>query len=704
MPGSCGTGTCLRTPFRLRSRQNGIRRSGRPGPAPDQGVGDHVRRAVCGYNVPVTVSRIGRYEILKTLGRGAMGVVYLARDPIIDREVALKTLRVDVAAEQADEFRERFLREARAAGRLGHPGIVTVHDVGEDTASGVVFIAMEFIRGRDLRELLADGVRLHPAEAARIGADVALALDYAHSMGVVHRDIKPANIILTQDGTAKIMDFGVARLESSNLTVEGQFIGTPNYMSPEQITGRPVDGRSDIFSLGVVLFNLLTGERPFAGETMHEVTRKIVDQQCPIPSTVSAGLPPAFNPVVLRCLEKDPERRFQTAGELGRVLDAVARSLSAAERTSGRRSSAGRPELETRARMAERVRSTVEEVSRDRPESVTTRAGRRMVAPVLDRLRALRPEQLPLPDVLRREVNPRWALAVVGGWLLLWVVVLAALYAARDRGPFPAPVGATTANLHRVAGELARARGWLADGDIARAQAALSTVLDQAPTSTAARRLMAELERRQDEMRADSRAAERVVELVAEGRRLFRQERYEEAAERFVEALELDPASELAASYLDLARERGRTTASVPGRAVRPPTQPARPGPSSRREARPQPTPGRCRVTVFFRSPLSAGAVVVTVRGVTRQEIPFDFTEKAFFGLRTRKGTGTVKDVFTVPSGEQTLTAELVDAERGSLGTATFRRELEAGSDWSLRIDLPDRDATPSFFLVQSSR
>jgi hypothetical protein len=437
---------------------------------------------------------------------------------------------------------------------------------------------------------------------------------------------------------------------------------------------------------------------------MHEVTRKIVDQRCPIPSTVSAGLPPAFNPVVLRCLEKDPERRFQTAGELGRVLDAVARSLSAAERTSGRRSPSVAPELGTRARMAERVRSAVEQVSSDRPESVSTRAGRRIVAPLMGHLRSLRPERLPLPDVLRREVNPRWALAVVVGWLLVCLAVLAALNAARDRGPFPSPAGATTANLHRVAGELARARSWLAAGDIARAQASLSTVLDQAPTSSAARRLMAELQWREDEMQADSRAAVRVVELVAEGRRLFRQELYEEAAERFVEALELDPTSELAASYLDLARERGRSTAGQPSRTVRPSAQPARPAPSGRREARPQPTPGRCRITVFFRSPLSAGSVVVTVRGVTRQEIPFDFTEKALFGLRTRKGTGTVKDVFTVPSGEQTLTAELVDGERGSLGTATFRRELEAGSDWSLRIDLPDRDGKPSFFLVQSSR
>ena len=221
----------------------------------------------------------GRYEIIDTLGRGAMGVVYLARDPLIDRQVALKTLRVDLDDQDSGEFRERFLREARAAGGLNHTGIVTVHDVGEDPESGLVFIAMEFIEGRDLKQMVNEGHVFRPSEAARIAADVAQALDYAHNMGVVHRDIKPANIILTRDGTPKITDFGIARIESSNLTVDGQFLGTPNFMSPEQVTGKPIDGRSDIFSLGVVLFTLLTGRRPFSGDTMHEVTMKVVQDQ-----------------------------------------------------------------------------------------------------------------------------------------------------------------------------------------------------------------------------------------------------------------------------------------------------------------------------------------------------------------------------------------------------------------------------------------
>ena len=652
----------------------------------------------------MTVSRIGRYEILETLGRGAMGVVYLARDPLIDREVALKTLRVDLADEMADEFRTRFLREARAAGRLSHPGIVTIHDVGEDTASGVVFIAMELIRGRDLKQLLADGARFHPAEAARIAADVALALDYAHSMGVVHRDIKPANIILTQDGTAKITDFGVARLESSNLTVEGQFIGTPNYMSPEQITGRLVDGRSDIFSLGVVLYALLTGARPFAGETMHEVTRHIVDEPCPIPSTVSSGLSPAFNPVVLRCLEKDPERRFQTAGQVGRVLDALARSLAAAGAAKkGSRTLAARPELATREMMAERVRQSAGADPTEQPESVTGAAPRGTLTAVLRRLRRLDVRRLPLPAFMHWEVNPRWAMAIAGGWLLVCAAVVLALAAAREEGPFPAPDDRTVANLHRTARRLQEARHQLAAGDLARSQASLASVLDQAPASTAARRLALELKRRTDAARQGSETAERVAGLVREGRQLFREERYDEAAERFAAALDLDEDSELAASYLDLTLERSQA------RATRPTPAPARRQQARQQRASPErstpvaPT-GRARLTVFFRSPLSTGSVVVSVEGASRHEIPFDFSERTLFGLRTRKGTGTVKDVFTLPAGERVVTAQVVGAERGLLGTATFRRTLRPGSDWTLRIDMADVDSRPGFVLVQPSR
>jgi serine/threonine protein kinase len=244
-------------------------------------------------------NRLGRYVIESVLGKGAMGVVYLARDPVIGRRVALKTLTIPSDVEEAEEFRKRFLREAQAAGMLNNPGIVTVHDAGVDDGTGLSFIAMEYIVGRSMREFLRSGHGFAYSEVSRIGAALAGALDYAHSKGVVHRDIKPANILFTTQGMVKITDFGVARLESSNLTATGQFIGTPNYMSPEQVAGGIVDGRSDLFSLGVVLFELLTGQRPFPGQSLTEVAYKIVHEPARIPSQVRPGLPSAFNPIVL---------------------------------------------------------------------------------------------------------------------------------------------------------------------------------------------------------------------------------------------------------------------------------------------------------------------------------------------------------------------------------------------------------------------
>ncbi|MFV2072205.1 MAG: protein kinase [Thermoanaerobaculales bacterium] len=630
-------------------------------------------------------ARIGRYEILDTLGRGAMGVVYLARDPIIDRTIALKTLRVDLDADYAEEFRERFLREARAAGRLSHPGIVTIHDVGEDAESGLMFIAMEYIEGRDLKQTLASGQTIRPSEVARIAADVALALDYAHSMGVVHRDIKPANIILTSDGTAKITDFGVARLEASNLTVDGQFIGTPNFMSPEQITGKKVDGRSDLFSLGVLLFNLLTGKRPFTGETMHEVTLRIVQEPCPIPSTLGDGIPPALNPIVLKCLEKNPDRRFQTGGELARVLAALARSL--VQREPGDAGSTGvvQPDLETRIH----AQTTA-------PQSATRRTPR--TAAISRPSQPSLWERLPLPDLLRREVEPRWAWIIALCLGLPCLITIAALWLQLDRGPFIAPTAASVRNLSQVVGSLQRADDLLRSGDLQNAQGAVQAALHQVPTSPVARRLAGEIRRRIEEERTSVETQERVAALVAEGRRLYRDGRYRSAGDRFREALELDPLNEIAASFLELSEERAQRAR---GRSTRPTSRQQVDRSLAIPSQRPAaiPTPGIARITLYFDSPLNVGNVTVTLDGELLAEVPFDFSKSGFLGLK-RKGTGTVKRVILTPSGRHKIGIRLTGADRGPVGSAEFNRDLAAGSDWTLRVDLPDRRADPTFYLV----
>src|SRR5277367_3278876 len=266
-----------------------------------------------------TPKKIGRYEILSELGRGAMGTVYRAKDPAMDRVVALKTIiSVALASEQGNEFRERFYREARAAGALAHPGIVPVFDVGEH--EGVPFLVMEYVTGRTLDDVAKKGERLSLDRVCEIGQKISEALGYAHKHGVVHRDIKPTNILMTSREIygierPKITDFGVAKLAEGQTTMTGQMLGTPAFMPPEQFTGAPVDGRADIFSLGVVLYWMATGEQPFPGESMTAVSYKVVHTEPVPPRKLNPSIRARLEALILKCLAKSPEERYQTGEE-----------------------------------------------------------------------------------------------------------------------------------------------------------------------------------------------------------------------------------------------------------------------------------------------------------------------------------------------------------------------------------------------------
>jgi serine/threonine protein kinase len=268
--------------------------------------------------------KIGRYEIIEEKGRGAMGAVYIARDPAMDRIVALKTIHsLALSGPQADEFRERFYREARAAGGLSHPGIVTIFDVGEQ--DGVPYLVMEFIEGRTLAEAGKNGQRFTFERVCEIGQQVAEALAYAHKHGVIHRDIKPANILLTSEEKygverPKITDFGVAKLGAVQLTSTGQILGSPAFMPPEQFTGAPIDGRSDLFSLGVILYWMATGEYAFPGETITAVSYKVVNIEPVPPRKLNPAVPAGFDQIILKCLAKSPSDRYATGEDLARDL------------------------------------------------------------------------------------------------------------------------------------------------------------------------------------------------------------------------------------------------------------------------------------------------------------------------------------------------------------------------------------------------
>ena len=270
-----------------------------------------------------TMQQLGRYEIVAELGRGAMGAVFRARDPKIDRTVAIKTIAVPGASSQdAEHFRQRFFREAQAAGRLSHPGIVTIFDVGEDEATSTPFIVMECVEGKPLDQLAAAAPagKLPRETALDLLQHIAEALDYAHSQSIVHRDIKPANIMVTPAGQPKIADFGIAKVSMADTTLPGHVVGTPAYMSPEQLNGKPVDGRSDLFSLGVIAYWLMTGVKPFDGATLTEVCVQVVTKDPAPASQIVPGTTPDVDYVLSRALAKDPVKRYQRGSEFAADL------------------------------------------------------------------------------------------------------------------------------------------------------------------------------------------------------------------------------------------------------------------------------------------------------------------------------------------------------------------------------------------------
>ncbi len=270
----------------------------------------------------------GRYILRDRLGKGAMSEVWRAVDPEIGRPVAVKILYVPkgLRTSKKAEWEERFLREARAAGRLSHPGIVAIYDVGK-TVDDRPFIVMELVEGRSLDAILQSDVSFQPHEAMEWIAQVAESLDAAHKRGVVHRDVKPSNVLIDAEGRARITDFGIARLSESELTREGSFLGSPAFASPEQFRSRLVDGRSDLFSLGAVLYNLIAGKKPFTGDDLAALAYEICHTEPPPPSQYAHGLPAAVESTILKALSKDPQKRFATGQDMAAAIRAAVPEL-----------------------------------------------------------------------------------------------------------------------------------------------------------------------------------------------------------------------------------------------------------------------------------------------------------------------------------------------------------------------------------------
>ena len=284
-----------------------------------------------GERRPRSPGHIGRYRVTATLGKGAMGTVYRAEDPLIERSVALKVLSLDLSPDERATFRDHFFSEGKSAGGLNHPNIVTVYDIGE--SEGVPYIAMEFVEGLSLRETLDMGTVMPVRRVVDIGLAMCRGLDFAHGQGVVHRDIKPANVMISRSGLVKIMDFGIASSRASlspdQTLPRGHVLGSPKYMAPEQLRGGVADARSDLFSVGVTLYELLVGRNPFEADSIGDVVDKVLHLEPPTARELNPDVPRELDLLLLRVMQKEPSRRFESASEMAKVLRHLRRELRA---------------------------------------------------------------------------------------------------------------------------------------------------------------------------------------------------------------------------------------------------------------------------------------------------------------------------------------------------------------------------------------
>ncbi len=503
-----------------------------------------------------------------------MGIVYLAKDPLIGRLVALKTIRPAAHADddETKEFQQRFIREAQAAGILNHPAIVTVHDIGQDEASAMSFIAMEYVEGSNLKEILSQGRTLTYEQIGDIVSQIADALDFAHSKGIIHRDVKPANIILLEGYRAKITDFGIAKIASgvANLTTTGQFLGTPNYMAPEQIKGAPVDGRTDIFSLGICLYECLTRRKPFGGDSLTSISYKIVHESFPALHEINPQIPEAFEEVVAQCLAKDPAKRYQRGRELAAALRSVIRGERPAPRMEpllADETVVTRVDLQAHDRLPtveipfpqadalpHDAGAVTNRVSQKQPAAAAapppkTTAPRKPAPPSKVRNTLTNVRALPL---WRQRIHPAVFLGIIA---LMVAVLLGAVVTIQAKQPKVPPINKQE-EARRARERQLRLEGneLLRQGRVTDAAVKFEELKKLAPgspaVSTMVERLSAMRQREEINKLQLAQAQQKFDEALA----LYNARKFDQAIPAFEEAFQLNPNNQEASNYLQLAR------------------------------------------------------------------------------------------------------------------------------------------------------
>ena len=674
------------------------------------------------------LSRLGRFEILSELGKGAMGVVYLAKDPSIGRLVAIKTIRASGGDEddsESREFRERFMREAQTAGILSHPNIVTIYDVGEDKDSGVSFIAMEYIEGKTIKALLVEQTQFAHDQISDIIGQVAEALDYAHRKGIIHRDIKPANIMITTDGKVKITDFGIAKVASSNLTTTGQFLGTPNYMSPEQVTGASVDGRSDIFSLGVVLYEMLSRRKPFSGENLTTISYKIVHENFTPLGDVSKSVPAEFDAILAKALAKDPWNRYQRGKDFALALyQAKARfeeqaifqdlgtMVSSAENLPTMK-------LENLDGLEEATRLDASSALEDSTPLKTVSVGESPLSPA--------PEATPPSaigestrdvsgraassatsapagkaatgdaTVWKSAVNPKYWWGIVAAAI---VVVAGVLLVLKSRIPRVehqrATEEASRAQLD-VQREVAHGKELYAKGQYAESLALFRSILQRDPSLNVAReysQMSEEAIKNEQQKKADDEKTSQIAAHIQAGRSALDAKDFETAIKESDAALNLDPKNEDAAKLSEETRKRladekkaelrkteKKKKADALARAGQPQaktaTSPAPTTAAAKPAAPTATTPATIKIS--FSSPISKGYLMVAVNDAIVYRKNFDFGKEA---------SGVVSDTLKVAPGSATVKVWLTTPDSSVKGYQPINATFAGGDSRVLTLSL----------------
>jgi eukaryotic-like serine/threonine-protein kinase len=674
------------------------------------------------------LTKLGRYEVLSELGKGAMGIVYLAKDPVIGRMVAIKTIRASSMGDddsESREFRERFIREAQTAGILSHPNIVTIHDIGEDPETQTSFIAMEYIEGKTLKGLLIEKAPFSWDQVANMIAQVAEAMDYAHRKGIIHRDIKPANIIVTADEKVKITDFGIAKIASSNLTTTGQFLGTPNYMSPEQVPGSPVDGRSDIFSLGVVLYELLTRRKPFTGENLTSISYKIVHEDFTPPAELSAEVPPEFNPIVARAMAKDPWNRYQRGKDFALALQQLRahleeqRAMADLGTLVSSSNDVATAKMENLAAIAAEGAKAAEASASRRPvaeaapfpaappaaEASASKSAPRTAPPPPPPPATAAPSAQPakpkpaVPAARRPgQVRPSMFWGITIGVAAIFVLVIGLLMARRSAASRPSvPVDTTrAAEVSEERRDLEGGKKLYDAGQYQESLALFRKVLAKDPSSKTAEQYAQMAEKALQGKQEEASKSSQVEQAVQQARAAFDQGNFEEARKHAEEALAIDGSQADAQKLKDDASAKIAESESAKKKQARAAVAAARkptPLPAKGRETAPTEAPAPAAASnaiptlrLLFDSPVSEGHLMVAVNDQIVLRKPFSFTRKE--GLfKSVKGTGTVDVSIPVQTGALNVKVWLSGPDIPASTFASASTQMAAGGSRVLRVN-----------------